>query len=91
MKATIQDNCRKRTNVLHSTSEEGFNQAGFQKNIPQRLLKYLKQQSLLPVPLLPAMQEIQEIMEEVLSRNDLIMMLMVLMVLMAKRTRHKKS
>ena len=42
LKTTTQDNCRLRTNVL--PSEEGFNQAGFQENIPQELLKYLKQQ-----------------------------------------------
>ena len=64
-----QDNCRLGTNVL--PSEEGFNQAGFQENIPQELLKYLKQQTLSPVPLLPAMQEIQGNMDDVLSRNDL--------------------
>ena len=54
-------------------SEEGFNQAGFQEkiNIPQELLKYLKQQTLSPVPLLPAMQEIQGNMDDVLYRNDL--------------------
>ena len=45
--------------------------AEFQENIPQELLKYLKQQNLLPAPLRPAMQEIQGKMEEVLSRNDL--------------------
>ena len=55
LKTTTQDNCRLQTNVL--PSEEGFNQAGFQENIPQDLLKYLKQQTLSPVPLLPAMQE----------------------------------
>ncbi|CAH3195574.1 unnamed protein product, partial [Porites evermanni] len=69
LKTTTQDNCRLRTNVL--PSEEGFNQAGFQENIPQELLKYLKQQTLSPVPLLPAMQEIQGNMDGVLSRNDL--------------------
>ena len=69
LKTTTQDNCRLRTNVL--PSEEGFNQAGFQENIPQELLKYLKQQNLSPVPLLPAMQEIQDNMDDVLSRNDL--------------------
>ena len=42
VKTTTQDNCRLRTNVL--PSEEGFNQAGFQENIPQEFLKYLKQQ-----------------------------------------------
>ena len=45
---TTQDNCRLRTNVLPS---EGFNKADFQENIPQELLKYLKQQTLSPVPL----------------------------------------
>ena len=42
LKTTTQDNCRLRPNVL--PSEEGFNQPGFQENIPQELLKYLKQQ-----------------------------------------------
>ena len=37
LKTTTQDNCRLRTNVL--PSEEGFNQAGFQENIPQELLR----------------------------------------------------
>ena len=69
LKTTTQDNCRLRTNVL--PSEEGFNQAGFQENIPQELLKYLKQQTLSPVPLLPATHEIQGNMDGVLSRNDL--------------------
>ena len=63
--ATTRDNCRLRTNVL--PSEHGFNQAGFQENIPQELLKYLKQQNLSPVPLLPALQE----MDDLFSRNDL--------------------
>ena len=40
LKTTTQDNCRLRTSVL--PSEEGLNQAGFQENIPQELLKYLK-------------------------------------------------
>ena len=62
LKTTTQDNCRLRTNVL--PSEEGFNQAGFQENISQELLKYLKQQTLSPVPLLP---EIQGNMDDVLS------------------------
>ena len=69
LKTTTQDNCRLRTNVL--PSEEGFNQAGVQENIPQELLKYLKQQSLSRVPLLPATQEIQGNMDDVLSQNDL--------------------
>ena len=66
--ATTQDNCRLRTNVLPS---EGFNKADFQENIPQELLKYLKQQTLSPVPLLPAMQEIQGNLDDILSRNGL--------------------
>ena len=57
LKTTTKDNCRLRTNVL--PSEEGFNQAGIQENIPQELLKYLKQQNLALPPVLPAMQEIQ--------------------------------
>ena len=69
LKTTTQDNCRLRTNVL--SSEEGFNQAGFQENTLQELLKYLKQQTLSTVPLLPATQEIQGDMDDILSRNDL--------------------
>ena len=69
LKTTTQDNCRLRTNVL--PSEEGFNQARFQENIPQELLKYLKQQTISPVPLLPARKEIKGNMDDVLSRNDL--------------------
>ena len=55
LKTTTQDNCRLRTNVL--PTEEGFNQEGFQENIPQELLKYLKQQTLSPVSLLPAIKK----------------------------------
>ena len=69
LKTTTQDNCRLRTKVL--PSEEGFNQAGFQENTPHELLKYLKQQTLLPVPLPPPMQEIQGNMDDMLSRIDL--------------------
>ena len=69
LKTTTQDNCRLRTNVL--PSEEGFNQAGFQENIPQELLEYLQHQNLSPVPLPPAVQEIESNMDDVLSRNDL--------------------
>ena len=65
-------NCRLLTNVLHS--EEGFNQAGSQENIPLELLKYLKQENLSPVPFLPTMQDIQGNLDGVLSRNDLGMM-----------------
>ena len=68
LKTTTQDNCPVRTNVL---GEEGFNQAGFQESISQELLKYLKQQNLSPVLLLPAMQEIQGNIDDVLYRNDL--------------------
>ena len=67
LKTTTQDNCRLRTNVL--PSEEGFNQAGFQENIPQELLKYLKQQHFSHVPLIPAMQEIQDNIDDVLSQG----------------------
>ena len=42
-----------------------------QENIPQELLNYLKQQTLSPVQLPPAIQEIQGNMDDVLSRNDL--------------------
>ena len=69
LKISTLDNSRLRRNVL--PSEEGFNQAEFLENIPQELLKYLKQQTLSPVPRLPAMQEIQGNMDDVLSRNDL--------------------
>ena len=68
LKTTTQDNCRLRTSVL--PSEKGLNQAAFQEHIHQELLKYLKQQTLSPVPLLPAMQEMQGNMDDVLSRND---------------------
>ena len=40
LRTTTQDNCRLRTNVL--SSGEGFNQACFQENIPQELVKYIK-------------------------------------------------
>ena len=56
-------------NVL--PSEEGFNQAGFQENIPPEVLKYLKQQTLSRVSLLPAMLETQGNMDDMLSPNDL--------------------
>ena len=69
LKTTTQDNCRLRTNVL--PSEEGFNQAIFQENIPQELLKYLKQQNIATPPVLPAMEEIKGSMDGMLSRNDL--------------------
>ena len=43
LKTTTQDNCQLRTNVL--PREEGFNQAGFQENIPQEFLKHLKREN----------------------------------------------
>ena len=64
LETTTQDHCRLRT-------KKGFKQAGFQERIPQELLKYLKQQDLSLVPLLPAVQETQNNMDDVLSRNDL--------------------
>ena len=69
LKTTTQDNCRLRTNVL--PSEEEFSQVEIQENIPQELLKYLKQQNLSTVPLLPAMQQLKSSMDSVLSRTDL--------------------
>ena len=69
LKTTTQDNCPLRKNLL--PCEESFTQAGYQENIPWELLKYLKQQNLSPVPLLPAMQEIQGNMDDVLSGNNL--------------------
>ena len=41
LKTTTQDDCRVRTNVL--PGEEGFNQVAMEENIPQELLRYLKQ------------------------------------------------
>ena len=69
LKTTTQDDCRLRTNVL--PGEERFNQAGMQENIPRELLKYLKQQNLSTSPLLPAMQQLQNGMDSILSRTDL--------------------
>ena len=59
-----------RTNVL--PNEGGLKPSRVsRKYSSSQLLKYLKQQTLSPVPLLPAMQEIQGNMDDVLSRNDL--------------------
>ena len=44
LKTTTQDDCSLRTNVL--PGEEGFNQVAMEENIPQELLRYLKQQNL---------------------------------------------
>ena len=54
LKTITQDDCRLRTNVL--PEDEGFNQVAMEENIPQELLRYLKQQNLSSDPLLPAMQ-----------------------------------
>ena len=69
LKTTTQDDCRLRTNVL--PGEEGFNQAAIEENIPQELLRYLKQQNLSSDPLLPAMQRLQSGMDGTLSRRYL--------------------
>ena len=59
-----------RTNVL--PSEGGLKPSRVsRKYSSSQLLKYLKQQTLSLFPLLPAMQEIQGNMDDVLSRNDL--------------------
>ena len=51
--------------------EEGLNQVAMEGNIPQELLRYLKQQNLSLDPLLPAMQRLQSGMDGTLSRSDL--------------------
>ena len=51
--------------------KKALTKQGLKKYINQELLKYLKQQTLSPVPLTPAMQEIQGNMDDVLSRNYL--------------------
>ena len=42
-----------------------------QGNISKELLRYLKQHNLSTGPLLPAMEEVQESMDDILSRTDL--------------------
>ena len=69
LKTITQDNCKLRTNVL--PGEERFHNLGVPDNISQELLKYLKQQNLATVPVLPAMQKLQESMDGLLSRKDL--------------------
>ena len=69
LKTTTQDDCRLRTNVL--PGEERFNQVEVEGNIPQELLRYLKQQNLSTDPHLPAMQRLQSGMDSTLSRSDL--------------------
>ena len=63
LKTTTQDDCRLRTNAL---PEE---EAAIEENIPQELLRYLKQQNLSSDPLLPAMQQLQSRMYGTLSRS----------------------
>ena len=69
LKATTQDNCRLRTNILRG--KEHFNQTGIQDNISQELIKYLRQQNLSAAPVLPVMQQLQGSMKGLLSRTDL--------------------
>ena len=69
LKTTTQDNCRLRANVLRG--EERFNNVGVTDNISQELLKYLKQQNLATVPVLPAMQKLQDSTDGLPSRKDL--------------------
>ena len=69
LKTTTQDNCKLQTNVL--PGEERFNNVGVPDNISQDLLQYLKQQNLATVPVLPAMQKLQDSMDGLLSRKDL--------------------
>jgi len=63
LKTTTQDDCRLRTNVL--PGEEGFNQVGVEENIPQELLRYLKQQNLSTDPHLTAMRRLQRGMDSI--------------------------
>ena len=69
LKATTQDNCRLRTNVL--PGEERFNHGGMQQNISQELLQYLKQQNLASTPVLPAIQQLRDNMDGLIARTDL--------------------
>ena len=52
-------------------SKEGFSQAETQGKISKQLLRYLKEQNLSTGLLLPAMQEVKESIDDVLSRTDL--------------------
>jgi len=69
LKTTTEDDCRLKTNVL--SGEEGFNPVVVEGNIPQELLRYLKQQNLSTDPHLPAMQWLQSGMDSTLSHSDL--------------------
>ena len=51
--------------------EEGFNQAAMEENIPQELLRYLKQQNLMVHPRISEMQRIQNNMDNLLYRTNL--------------------
>ena len=62
LKTTTQDSCRSRTNVL--PGEERFDQGGMQQNTSQELLQYLKQQNLATPPVLPAMQQLRNNMDD---------------------------
>jgi len=69
LETTTRHDCRLRTNVL--SGEEGFKQIEMEENIPQKLLRYLKQQNLSTDPHLPAMQRLQSGINSTLSRSDL--------------------
>ena len=69
LKATTQDNCKLRTNVL--PGEERFDNIGVPDNISKELLQYFKQQNLMTPPVIPVMQKLQDSMDGLLSRSDL--------------------
>ena len=69
LKTTTRDDCRLRTNVL--PREENFNQVEIEENIPQELLRYLKQQTLMVPPPISEMQRIQNNMDNLLYRTNL--------------------
>ena len=65
LKITTRDDCRLRTNAL--PGEEGFNQVWRGENIPQELLRYLKQQNPFDRPTSSSHSG----MDSTLSRSDL--------------------
>ena len=69
LKTTTRDDCRLRTNVL--PGEENFDQVEIEENIPQKLLRYLKQQTLMVPPPISEMQRIQNNMDNFLYRTNL--------------------
>ena len=69
LKTTNKGNCRLRTNAF--PGEEKFDQGGMQYNISQELLQYLKQQNLVTPPVLPAMQQLRNNLDGLLTRKDL--------------------